>query len=182
MGHRLRGVSGFTLVELVTVLVLIGIVAVVAVPRFADTRGFDETGYQLRFISALRTMQQRAMQDTRDNWGFQVNLLGRNAFGPPTLDYTGDIATTNNADVINIDGDADFITATAAQMDNDGVSFTVTRNGVLISSAAEANIPIAFDPLGRALFNDVPARFVVTFVGDSQLRVCVESQGYIHGC
>ena len=53
--------SGFSLVELVTVLVILGIVAVVALPRFAGQGGFAERAAQDQIIAAARYAQQLAM-------------------------------------------------------------------------------------------------------------------------
>ena len=58
---------GFTLVELITVLVLVGILAVAALPRFFDqnvfeSRGFfDETKAQLRYAQKAAIAQRRTV-------------------------------------------------------------------------------------------------------------------------
>ena len=46
--------SGYTFVELVVVLVLVGILAAFAVPRLAPQSQFDLAGYQLEFAAGLR--------------------------------------------------------------------------------------------------------------------------------
>ncbi len=46
--------SGFTLTELVTVLVILGIIAAFTAPRFFDRTVFDEFGFYQELVAALR--------------------------------------------------------------------------------------------------------------------------------
>jgi len=62
--HRIlrAGASpGYTLVELVTVIVILGILAAMAVPRFADHVVFEERGFYEEVVAALRYGQKIAV-------------------------------------------------------------------------------------------------------------------------
>ncbi|MBZ9613827.1 prepilin-type N-terminal cleavage/methylation domain-containing protein [Rheinheimera maricola] len=59
-----RRASGFTLVELIVVLVLIGVLAVSLVPRFFDGSGTSEYLYRDQALNLLRRVQMQAMQCT----------------------------------------------------------------------------------------------------------------------
>lgn len=56
--------QGFTLVELVTVVLLISILAVSVAPKFDGTASYEAHTHRAQLIAALRLTQQRAMQQT----------------------------------------------------------------------------------------------------------------------
>ena len=59
--QRLRG---FTLIELIITLVILGILSVTAAPKFLGSSTEDAYSYRDRTLTALRTVQLRAMQNT----------------------------------------------------------------------------------------------------------------------
>ncbi len=81
---------GFTLIELVTCIVLIGVLAAVAAPRFFDMQPYNDRGYANEIAAALRAARQVAVVSscevrvTLDGAGYQAlqrDVLG-NACNP----------------------------------------------------------------------------------------------------
>lgn len=64
LGFR-RHSTGFTLVELIVVMVVAGILAGFAVPRFFDRGAFDSRGFQDQVLAGLRYAQKAAIAQHR---------------------------------------------------------------------------------------------------------------------
>ena len=171
--------NGFSFVELITVVLLISIISVVAVGRFSGSSGFAEFTYQNRLISALRNMQQRAMQDSRTGFCYQINIVSgalNPAFGPPTTNYAGgnQVSTCANS----IDTSAEFLSTTSTEIADEGVSITASDNGNTGVSF------IGFDGQGRPLngISNCADGCQINFEAETRASVCIEPQGYIHVC
>jgi len=71
-GSKFKGRSGFTLVEVICVLVLVGIIALVAIARVMSTRDVD-LATQLEVVKGhLRIAQSKAMS-AGSPWGINFN-------------------------------------------------------------------------------------------------------------
>lgn len=62
---RKRCQCGFTLTELVVIIVIIGIISAVAAPRFFDRSAFDSRGFYDQTLAALRYAQKSAIAQHR---------------------------------------------------------------------------------------------------------------------
>lgn len=58
-----KNVQGFSVIELIVVIILLGIIAVTAGPAFMSRDGIAEQRVQTELLSLLRLSQERAMQD-----------------------------------------------------------------------------------------------------------------------
>lgn len=65
--------QGFTLIELIIILVIIGILAVSVSPVFFGNSGTQSLVLRQRVISILRSIQLQAMQDTNTSYAAAVS-------------------------------------------------------------------------------------------------------------
>lgn len=146
--------SGFTVVELVVTLIIVGVLAAVAVPRFFVSQQYSDRGFYDQTLAITRYAQKSAI------------ALRRNAcvnIAPPTINLTyasaaGSVAC--NTDLPSpVDGTAPF---------------TITApSGVTLSSSSS---PITFTALGS-----VSSAGATTTITVSSRTITVETgTGYVH--
>lgn len=71
----MTGSRGFTLIELVLVIILIGVLAVTAAPRFFTDSGYDQVAARDQLIQLLRQAQLQTMNNSAE---CQVVHFGNN--------------------------------------------------------------------------------------------------------
>jgi MSHA pilin protein MshC len=135
---------GFTLTELVVVIVILGVLAVVAVPRFFDNRAFAARGYYEELAAALKFAQKVAVAS-----GCAVRV---------SVDATGYTAGQQQAAAGRCDpADATFAIPVRLA---DGSSLAGT---VPTGVAVAPTVTIVFDALGRTNLAGDQAITVDTF-------------------
>lgn len=144
---------GFTLVELVTVILLLGILTVVAVPRFFDLRFFQEKGFSDETLAALRYAQKLAVAS---GCAVQVNIAA-DGYALYQRDPADGNCTT---------GGFSFPVPRPA---GSGAFAAVAPSGVTLSPVTA----LTFDALGRA------SAAVDITVGERTFRVVGET-GYVY--
>lgn len=99
---------GFTIVELIMVIVILGIISAVALPRFFDRKTFDERFYFEETLSAIRYGQKLAVASgcsvrfKLDSNGYALSYRGSDCTSGISNDYSKEIppgVTTNEMDV-----------------------------------------------------------------------------------
>lgn len=146
---------GFTLVELVVILIIVGVLAVAAIPRFFDRQSYDARGFYDQALSMARYGQKVAIAQHTDVF---FNAAASNTI---CLTYVADAGCSNLTGVINPTDGNKFSKAAPA-----GVTLT-------------APVSFSFSALGRPV-PDAAVSFGI--VGDGMTRtITVEREtGYVH--
>lgn len=141
----MRNQQGFTLIELVSIIVILGILAVSAAPKFTGRSGFVEQALRDQIISTLRFAQQRAMYDHSGNCyrvviassGIQAQR-GNTSINPDyDLSYTGDYQGLGVDSVIDIyfDGLGNTYTVTCPQT---GAAVALAQTTITVTGTSQS--------------------------------------------
>jgi len=131
---------GYTVVELVVVIVIIGVLAAIAGPRFFGTRTFSERGYADEVASAIRYSQKVAV-GSGCNVRFSITGTGYNAMQQAASAGTCNAASSSwTTPVRRVDGallagtppnDANVIGTATMTFDNRGTIISGATNLVV---------------------------------------------------
>lgn len=153
--------AGFTLIELVVTLVIIGSLAVVAAPLFVNTRDFNQAGFFNETRAAVRYAQKQAVAT---GCTVRVNIT---AGGYALFD---DAPACNNTAACNAGNYGHGVTHPA---DVTRAFAAAAPNGVALNPSAT---DICFRPLGNTVG---AANVTVSIVGGTQQFTIWAGTGYV---
>ncbi|AAO09884.1 TPA: prepilin-type N-terminal cleavage/methylation domain-containing protein [Vibrio vulnificus] len=155
-----RAQAGFTLVELIVVILLLSIVSAYAASRYIGTGSFSAYAAQEQAISIIRQLQVYRMQSNTTNSAnpnFELTASG------------GCLGSTAGC------------TAASTPQAAESRSDVMRLDGVSVSSTIS---PIRFDLRGNPLQTNGSAlnSVTITFTASGEsASVCINSQGYVSG-
>ena len=161
--------KGFTTIELVTVIIIVGILAVNVLPKFDGTSGYQTHTHRAQLISALRLTQQRAMQQTNPGENFCHQLIIE-------ADRYG------IANRVAVDCSGQDIMDSSWQPDLSG-HIVEPGNLVTFSLDGSASKNVTFDWLGKP-GGDCAGGCTIKIAGETSaldVEIKIEAEGYIRG-
>jgi len=153
---------GFTMTELITVMVIIGILAAMVAPRFFDRNTFDSRGFYDQTISTLRYAQKTAISQHR---------LVCVAFAPNSITLT-QVASGSTCPG----------TSPANNLANPSgqPSYVITApSGVTLSGYADFNFDALGKPRDTAGVSLVAQQVIAVSAYTTPIKVEMET-GYVH--
>lgn len=132
--------KGFTLIELMIVVVIIGILAALAIPRFMTATTKSKQSEAKGILKQVYTMQRTYRQQNNTYWGqgTTASAAAQNAFAPIGVEimgssiYTYTITTANATNLL--------VTATCSILDDDATvdTWTINDQGLLICTSDDS--------------------------------------------
>jgi MSHA pilin protein MshC len=177
---------GFTLIELIVVIILISIMSVTVLPKFFTSNGFEEFTYRDELITKLRAIQLRSMQQTNDTTCHQIHMQ-TNPFIIGLQDTVPDINAVERCRTSNLDRPDLCYTS-----DNKTICYAGETTRVEIDSKHSVSFTLSqdltsfsFSSLGRPEApgcgdENTLCELILTVEGESTLRIEINREGYIH--
>ena len=167
--------NGFTLIELVTVLIILGILAVTVAPKLTEKMSFEDYTVRDQLITRLRLVQLQGMNvepfDSKKGRSVEAEQFCHWVVVKPSCFYHEKTLkieqTCNKPSAVNI---------CASEVYNEFNKVAFANNMLKI-----ANYRFNID---GTLNNDStisPAPFSIKLNGDNHLSIAIEQEGYIHG-
>ncbi|GIU52530.1 type II secretion system protein [Shewanella sp. KT0246] len=157
----IRHCSGFSLIELVTTILIVGIIAVFVLPKLLPESSYSAYTLRNEFISELRQVQIKALNNSDRCYrisvvsdGYQLTTYRHNVSSA----FTGCI-------------DSQLIRTDLKQTFNGGAYIELASN-------SSTSFSMDFDNLGRTTLNCSGNCFVV--IAGETLNIAMESEGYVH--
>lgn len=166
---KIKQAQGFTLLELVVTIIIIGILSVTILPRFFTSSGFEEYSYRADIIAKLRNIQLRSMQQLTQAQGgsecLTVIMNSKHIGVPDTNPCTASASFSNDY------ADSELKT-TEVKIDD--------KHSVILSSTpANLGSGFGFNNLGQPTGN-CSSGCTIRIVGAEPLTVIIEPEGFIH--
>lgn len=161
---------GFTLIELIITLVILGILSVTVIPNFFGPNLFDSYTARDQAMSALRTMQLRAMQMTSDTKCHKF-IISTDLIAPPSP-----ITDTNTcSNTANAADNPDYLSVT---LDSSRTDVTFDAD----NAAGSTFTKIEFDDLGRPILDAGNCNITGCKITVGEVAICISGEGAIYGC
>lgn len=135
LGHR-KGVPGFTLIELIMVIVMLGVLAVVAAPKIFNSNDFNARGFHDETLALLRYAQKAAIAQRRTvcvSFPSDSSASLTMASAPATFDCAASVALrgpTSDAASITAKSGVTYSAPQPSAFNFDGLGQPITSAGV----------------------------------------------------
>lgn len=162
----MRRHRGFTMIELITIMILVGILAVVAIPKF-DTSAFKERGFRDGVFTAISHARRVAVASRR----FVCVTVTPGTGSPAKVAVTRDLSTDpETSSPVNCTQSVALPAPASGCASNE----VCAPSGVTLGGAAS----IKFDPLGRSISSPNTTVDATVTVANTSIKVAAET-GYV---